>query len=258
MLVLERLRYMGGRFTTVDQDGYAITTGALHMAPHGGGGPLARAVRELGLPFDIVPRDLMASFFFRGQHVLWNRPWDVMRLFGAQGRLDLLKITDAAVAAVRDARAEAQPFSEWLATQTRDPTIHHFFESFIQFAVSVRSQQISFGEMRAIHQNVLRYGMPGIPVGGCASVVQALADFIIARGGRHSHRRGGRCGSWPTTGTIACMAWSSAIGSRAKCSRVAGARGGLRRRTGGHARACLNGAGQRVMGDVGNWTRPPD
>jgi len=67
VLVLERLRYVGGRFTTVDQDGSAITTGALHMAPHGGGGPLARAVRELGLPFDIVPRDMLASFFFRGR-----------------------------------------------------------------------------------------------------------------------------------------------------------------------------------------------
>ena len=29
VLVLERLRYPGGRFTTVDQQGYAITTGAL-------------------------------------------------------------------------------------------------------------------------------------------------------------------------------------------------------------------------------------
>jgi phytoene dehydrogenase-like protein len=60
VLVLERLRYVGGRFTTVDQDGCAITTGALHMAPHGGGGPLARAVRELGLSFDVVPRDVLA------------------------------------------------------------------------------------------------------------------------------------------------------------------------------------------------------
>jgi phytoene dehydrogenase-like protein len=191
VLVLERLRYIGGRFTTVDQDGFAITTGALHVAPHGGGGPLARAVRELGLPFDIVPRDLMASFFVRGQHVLWNRPWDVMRLFGMQGRLDLLKITTLLSLPFAEApctfgtgrHAEAQPFSEWMATQTKDQTLHQFFDSFIQFAVAVRSHQISFGEMRAIHQNVLRYGMPGTPVGGCASVVSALAEFITERGG---------------------------------------------------------------------------
>src|SRR5262245_53160025 len=55
VLVLERLRYVGGRFTTVSQDGYEVTTGALHMAPHGAGGPLARTFRELGLTFDGVP-----------------------------------------------------------------------------------------------------------------------------------------------------------------------------------------------------------
>lgn len=37
--------------------------------------------------------------------------------------------------------------------------------------------------MRAIHQNVLRYGMPGTPVGGCSAVVDGLAQFIRERGG---------------------------------------------------------------------------
>jgi hypothetical protein len=45
------------------------------------------------LPFDIVPRDLMASSYLRGKHVMWHRPLDVMQLFSLQGRLDLLKIT---------------------------------------------------------------------------------------------------------------------------------------------------------------------
>lgn len=179
VLVLERLRYLGGRFTTVDQDGYAMTTGALHVAPHGDGGPLARAFRDLGLPFAIVPRDLMASFFMRGKHVLWNRPLDVMQLFGVQGRLDLLKIT----ASLSLPLGGTQPFSEWLAAQTSCRDLRLFFESFVEFAVSVRSDQISIGEMRAIHQNVLRYGMPGTPIGGCAAVTQTLADFIVEHGG---------------------------------------------------------------------------
>jgi phytoene dehydrogenase-like protein len=183
VLVLERLRYLGGRFTTVDQDGYAMTTGALHMAPHGGGGPLARAMRDLGLSFDIVPRDVMASFHLRGRHVLWNRPLDVMRLFGLRGKLDLLKVTTLLSAPFVEPRAAAQPFSEWLAGQTRDPDLALFFDSFAQFAVSVRSEQITFGEMRAIHQNVLRYGLPGTPVGGCASVIDRLVTFVRGRGG---------------------------------------------------------------------------
>jgi len=183
VLVLERLRYLGGRFTTVDQDGCAITTGALHLAPHGGGGPLARAIRELGLPFDIVPRDMLASFHYHGQHVLWRKPWDVMQLFSPQGRLDMVKITTRMTAPFALARVEAQPFSCWLSSQTRDPAIHHFFESFVQFAVCGTARQISYGEMRAIHQNVLRYGMPGTPVGGCSGIVEKLAEFIRQRNG---------------------------------------------------------------------------
>jgi len=183
VLVLERLRYIGGRFTTVDQNGFAITTGALHMAPHGAGGPLARAMRELGLPFDLVPRDLLASFYFRGQHVEWTTPWDVMRLFTPRGRIDMLKITTLLSLPYASKQAEQQPFGQWLAMQTSDPGIHLFFESFVQFAVSVLASQISFGEMRAIHQNVLRYGMPGTPVGGCTRIVDGLAEFIRQRGG---------------------------------------------------------------------------
>ena len=118
VLVLERLRYVGGRFTTVVQDGFDITTGALHMAPHGDRGPLARAVRELGLRFDIVPRDVRASFFYRGQHVLWQRYTDVLRLFGPQGQVDLMKIT--AKLSVPLVGSHEQSFAAWLSTQTRN------------------------------------------------------------------------------------------------------------------------------------------
>jgi phytoene dehydrogenase-like protein len=102
-----------------------------------------------------------------------------MRLFGLQGRLDLLKIT----ASLSLPLGGTQPFSDWLAAQTSCRDLRLFFDSFVEFAVSVRSDQISVGEMRAIHQNVLRYGMPGTPVGGCAAVTQTLADFIVERGG---------------------------------------------------------------------------
>jgi phytoene dehydrogenase-like protein len=104
-------------------------------------------------------------------------------LFGARGRADLLKITALLSLPFVSARAEAQPFSEWLARQTSDRKLYLFFDSFVQFAVSVRSHEISLGEMRAIHQNVLRYGMPGTPVGGCLRVVEALAECIREHGG---------------------------------------------------------------------------
>src|SRR5262249_24111239 len=181
VLVLERLRYIGGRFTTIDQDGYAITTGALHMAPHGARGPLARAVRGLGLPFVVVPRDVIASFLLHRRHVVWRRPWDVLRLVGPRGKRDMLRI-GALLLFDRPSDGETC-FRDWLNRQTQEQTITHLFESFIQFALSIRSDQVSFREVQACFRSVVRYGLPAIPAGGSEALVRELADFIVARGG---------------------------------------------------------------------------
>ena len=45
------------------------------------------------------------------------------------------------------------------------------------------ADQISRAEMGAIHRNVVRYGMPGTQVGGCAALVEELSEFIRERGG---------------------------------------------------------------------------
>src|SRR5262249_36206097 len=179
VLVLERLRYIGGRFTTIDQDGYAITTGALHMAPHGARGPLARAVRGLGLPFVVVPRDVIASFLLHRRHVVWRRPWDVLRLVGPRGKRDMLRI-GALLLFDRPSDGETC-FRDWLNRQTQEQTITHLFESFIQFALSIRSDQVSFREVQACFRSVVRYGLPAIPAGGSHALVRHLAHFIVSR-----------------------------------------------------------------------------
>jgi phytoene dehydrogenase-like protein len=181
VLVLERLRYVGGRFTTVQQDDFAITTGALHMAPHGGRGPLARAVRELGMPFSTVRRDVIASFLLHDRHIMWRLPWDVLQLVGPRGKRDMLRIGMLLI--VDRSERKDMLFSEWLNLQTDDRTIKLLFESFINFALSIHSDQVGFGEVQAFFRSLLRYGLPAIPVGGCGSLVQQLADFVIARRG---------------------------------------------------------------------------
>jgi phytoene dehydrogenase-like protein len=182
VLVLERLRYIGGRFTTVPQDGCEITTGALHMAPHGDGGALAQVMASLGIPFRTVPRDMYASFLTGGRHVLWRRPWDILALFRPKARAELVKI----VLKMKFDKGLDNPlrtFPEWLARQTDDELIYRIFERFIHFALSIQPDQMLYREMRAIFRSLRRYGMPGIPVGGCKSVIENLADFITARRG---------------------------------------------------------------------------
>ena len=46
--VYEQLDMYGGRFTNIEYKGFQLTTGALHMIPHGPTGPLARLMKAGG------------------------------------------------------------------------------------------------------------------------------------------------------------------------------------------------------------------
>jgi phytoene dehydrogenase-like protein len=182
VLVLERLPYIGGRFTTVDQDGCEITTGALHLVPHGPGGVLARFMASIGQPFQGVPRDVIASVFVGGRQVVWRTPLDVLQVFGARGKRDVIRMF--AELAMKPHQAAGMTFAEWVAARTTDETVRKLFERFSHFALSIRPDQILYDEMRAVFWNVARHGFPCAPVGGCRALVEQLADSVRLRGGR--------------------------------------------------------------------------
>jgi phytoene dehydrogenase-like protein len=181
VLVLERMPYVGGRFTTVDQDGCQITTGALHLVPHGQGGVLAALMTSIGQPFQGVPRDVIASAFVDGRHVAWRTPLDVLRTFGFRGQADVVRM--CAELAIRPTRPGSATFADWVENRTRDATVRQLFERFSQFALSIPADLISYDEMRAVFRNVARHGLPCAPAGGCRALIEQLASGLTARGG---------------------------------------------------------------------------
>lgn len=181
VLVLERLPYAGGRFTTVVQDGVEVTTGALHLVPHGGRGPLAGLLGDIGLRFDGVGTDVIASFFVNGRHVMWRRRWDILSLLRPRAKLDLLRIVAELKLGPRPTRPTT--FHAWLRSRTRDATIERIFERFAEFALSVTLDQVSSGEMRAVFERVFRHGSPAYPRGGCKEVISRLSHVIARHGG---------------------------------------------------------------------------
>jgi phytoene dehydrogenase-like protein len=180
VLLVERLPHLGGRFTTVPQDDYAITTGALHLVPHGPGGVLARMLDQLGVGYRGVRRDVIGSFSYAGRHVLWKRPHDVLKLFPLRAWPDALKI--AARLTIASPPADDVSFACWLNRQTADPTITRLFERVIEFSLSIRADEIAFADVQAILRCVFRYGLPSAPRGGCRAIVDNLARFLEARG----------------------------------------------------------------------------
>lgn len=181
VLVLERLPYLGGRFTTVEQDGTAITTGALHLIPHGQRGPLARLLRDLGVAPREVPRDAYASIWYQGRHVVWRRPLDILDLAGARGVAEFLRVVAALAIAVHWNPNET--FSTWLSRHATDRLTRLLFERFIEFALSVRTDQITCGELAAVIDLIFRHGLPRASEGGCKAIIDNLTCFVRARGG---------------------------------------------------------------------------
>src|SRR3990172_1728100 len=58
--IFERLPFIGGRFANLDYNGFKLSTGALHMIPHGSRGPLAQMLREVGANVNIIDSNPMA------------------------------------------------------------------------------------------------------------------------------------------------------------------------------------------------------
>ncbi|MEA2639471.1 MAG: hypothetical protein QOF51_865 [Chloroflexota bacterium] len=202
VLVVERMPYLGGRFTTVDQEGFAITTGALHLAPHGHGGPLARMLAALGTPTRWVQRDVIASVIVGGRHVVWRHLLDVPKVVGPRGKVDMLRMA-AELAVVGH---KALRFDAWLADRTADPVLRALFERFTQFALSIQPDQISYDEMRAVFRSVARYGLPQAPAGGCQAVIGHLAAYVQARGGEIRTMTAARTiGLDAASGRVACV-----------------------------------------------------
>jgi phytoene dehydrogenase-like protein len=181
VLLVERLPYLGGRFTTVEQDGYPITTGALHLVPYGAGGALAELLWDVGVGFVGVRRDAIGSFFERGRHYVWRRPHEIFRLFGPRAKLDFLTI--AAQLTVRRFSNADDNFGRWLARQTTDRTVIRVFERSVEFSLSLQTQEVACAEVQAILHCILRYGLPTAPRGGCKAVVDQLAAFLTAHRG---------------------------------------------------------------------------
>src|SRR5574341_1123524 len=58
--IFERLPFIGGRFANLEYKGFKLSTGALHMIPHGSRGPLAQMLRDVGANVTIVDSSPMA------------------------------------------------------------------------------------------------------------------------------------------------------------------------------------------------------
>ncbi|MFX0016701.1 MAG: FAD-dependent oxidoreductase [Candidatus Hermodarchaeota archaeon] len=174
--LVEKLSFFGGRFTSIKHNGFEIPTGAVHMIPHSNSGPLGQILKQdLRLPLEIIEnKDFTAWFWLNQQPRLHRNFWGILKAFPRMNqRIFILR---KLLPTVRHSDRHTESFQEFLEVHTEDPQIFQFFNALTGFALSLDISQVSTAAMfrffRRLHQN----SRPGVPIGGCRSVVAALTE----------------------------------------------------------------------------------
>ncbi|MBI5252892.1 MAG: NAD(P)/FAD-dependent oxidoreductase [Euryarchaeota archaeon] len=177
VVIFEKLPYAGGRFTNIERSGYQLSTGALHMIPHGEKGPLARMLRTLGISVQIKTSKPEGLFRINGKDYLFD---ELPELFSMKEKLKLT----AALASLKLDRGGKESLREWLEKRINSKLLLQIADSFCGWALSVDSSKVSSGETAAITKNVNKFGGPGVPLGGCGGVTKALVSELERLGGK--------------------------------------------------------------------------
>ncbi|HHN81106.1 MAG TPA: NAD(P)/FAD-dependent oxidoreductase [Methanomicrobia archaeon] len=180
--LFERAPCLGGRFRNIEHDGHVLTTGALHMVPHGSTGPLGRMLSSVGANVRIVDSRPWGRFLVDGR---------VMRLSEIRRSLPLRERLNAAVlvARMRLGTGPDRPVDAFLSSLFKTPVVHDAARAVLGWSISCAPSDVPTTELYGIVKNIFRYGGPGVPVGGCGAVVDALRGVLERNGVAIRHER---------------------------------------------------------------------
>jgi phytoene dehydrogenase-like protein len=177
--IYEKLPFTGGRFTNLPYKGFKLSTGALHMIPHGGRGPLAQMLREVGANVIIIDSEPMA--------VIRKENGEIIPFHDFRNDLSLIK--QAKLVTVLAYSLKFMPnndisFRDWILKYFDDDFLLKLADSFCGWSLSLQAKDVPAREMLEIINNMYLYKGSGIPAGGCGAVTDALCEIIESKGGK--------------------------------------------------------------------------
>ncbi len=177
--IFERLPFIGGRFANLEYKGFKLSTGALHMIPHGSRGPLAQMLREVGADVTIIDSNPMAVIRMeRGENIEFH---DFRKELALTKRVKLGTI----LAFSLKFKPKSQiSFKDWVLKYFDDEFLLKLADAFCGWALSLKAKDVPAREMLEIIDNMYLYKGSGIPLGGCGTVTHALAELIKSNGGK--------------------------------------------------------------------------
>ncbi|WP_292469174.1 NAD(P)/FAD-dependent oxidoreductase [Methanolobus sp.] len=185
--VFERLPIVGGRFTNIPYKGFQLSTGALHMLPHGPTGPLAQLLEEIGVNVEIVRRKPNVviriprkrgdtDYKYGHKDILFE---DFRTQFSLLNRIKLIYY----IVSTRKNPPTGQSFEQWCRKHLDQDWTYRLSDAFFGWALSLKAADVPVEEGFAIIENLYHYGGPGVPMGGCKGITNALVNVIRSNGG---------------------------------------------------------------------------
>ena len=127
-LVVERLSLLGGRCSTIVNEGFKITTGAVAIV---GGGVIEETFREVGAEFNVRRFDPVTIYLIEGKYYAWPLGESLARALYEFGRDKdgVNRILEAMARAVAwQLPAGNISVKEWLSQYTEDEHIYQVFQ----------------------------------------------------------------------------------------------------------------------------------
>ncbi len=177
--IFERLPFIGGRFANLEYKGFKLSTGALHMIPHGSRGQLAQMLREVGADIKIIDSNPMAVIRMETERDI--------EFHDFRKELSLTKRVKLGTVLAYSLKFKPKSdisFRDWVLKYFDDEFLLKFADSFCGWALSLHAKDVPAWEVLEIIDNMYLYKGSGVPEGGCGAVTGALADIIRSNGGK--------------------------------------------------------------------------
>lgn len=178
--LLERKNFPGGRYTSIQKDGYKINTGAYAVGLHGRNGPLYTLLTEIGVKVEtkVTP-----------PHQIWAGEKRV--ILPEKGQLNAImealssNKTEAenVLANVRQALRWQEPSDsimcdQWLSRYTDNPLISAFFDFFARSMTGAYYSELPAGEYFRLMRSFGKFGTSTSMPNGQKSTMDALMQIL--------------------------------------------------------------------------------
>lgn len=177
-LVVEERDRVGGRFSSVDVEGFRVSTGAVAVEC---GGVLEETFRVVDAPFEVRRPEPAVVFRIGGKDRSFGGGWrQIFEMFVTRGARMLAAIHEE----VGRSAVEGGPsLRDWLLGYTEHAVLHGIFQSLAASIFAVNADEIP---ARAFFEHFMARGgfkRFGFAPHGCLGLVEPLARAIEARGG---------------------------------------------------------------------------